>query len=73
MKDDKLLLIVRKNIISINKDIQNKQGKIGSHKMIALARLLSVYTKMRKMDKEEKIVPNQSYYEQIEQGVKMKD
>ena len=75
MKDDKLLLIVRKNIISINKDIQNKQGKIGSHKMIALARLLSVYTKMKKMDKEEKkIVPQQGYYEQIEKGlVKMKD
>jgi len=73
--NDKLLLIVRKNIISINKDIQKKQGKIGSHKMIALARLLSVYTKMKKMDKEEKkIVPQQSYYEQIEKGlVKMKD
>jgi hypothetical protein len=73
--NDKLLLIVRKNIISINKDIQKKQGKIGSHKMIALARLLSVYTKMKKMDKEEKkIVPQQGYYEQIEKGlVKMKD
>jgi hypothetical protein len=72
--NDKLLLIVRKNIISINKDIQKKQGKIGSHKMIALARLLSVYTKMKKMDKEEKmIVPQQSYYDQIEQGkIKMK-
>jgi hypothetical protein len=73
--EDKLLIIVRKNIISINKDIQKKQGKIGSHKMIALARLLSVYTKMKKMDKEEKkIVPQQGYYEQIEKGlVKMKD
>ena len=73
--NDKLLLIVRKNIISINKDIQKKDGKIGSHKMIALARLLSVYTKMQKMDKEEKmIVPQQGYYEQIEKGlVKMKD
>jgi hypothetical protein len=72
--NDKLLIIVRKNIISINKDIQKKQGKIGSHKMIALARLLSVYTKMKKMDKEEKkIVPQQSYYDQIEQGkIKMK-
>jgi hypothetical protein len=73
--NDKLLILVRKNIISINKDIQKKQGKIGSHKMIALARLLSVYTKMQKMDKEEKkIVPQQGYYEQIEKGlVKMKD
>lgn len=71
--EDKLLHQVRRNIIKINKQIESNQDNIGSGMIVALSRLLSIYHKMKKMDKEEKIVPKQSFYEQIEQGVKMRD
>lgn len=70
---DKLLHQVRKNIIKINKQIESNQDEIGSGMIVALSRLLSIYHKMNRMNETKKIVPKQSYYEQIEKGVKMKE
>ena len=63
--EDKLLHQVRRNIIKVTKQIEN-QDNIGSGYIVALSRLLSIYHKMKRLNEEEKIVPKQSYYEQME-------
>ena len=73
MADKKLLDMVEKNLIKINKQIAKLNGDIGAHKMNSFAKLLNAYNRMAINAASKEQQPKESYYEMMERGeIRMK-